>query len=564
MRTSVRKLLAAAALAVIALLPTDTARAGEPRAIAAIEDDLVADDPAVRAKAAAELTERFPDGATSVPMLVDLLDDESPEVVAAAAMAIDTMAIRAAAPLIEYLIDDRHWTESEYLKSEVSELTRGSAEARRRLLLLWSSLPESRMTAEQAVVMALTSRPKEDIRLKGYFLTGHDAPSAVPGLLRSLRNSASATRPLIAAALAMHAADELFDRKIAVAPGQRRSAAATSALMLVKDARGARAWAGARIQSRLRAPDEPVVAALTKLLAQWKVEDRLAGRVSVNQTAAAACDALGRIGPSAAPASAILEQAACTAEFDDAFVHECVLALLRMGLARDVVALLQAKPKTGYSMAQVLASERLAPSVVVPCLMENSALRTVASYGPDARAALPALRDGMRAPAARDTFDCAAAILAIDPLDAEAMQFVTAAIQGPDKWAKMWATDVLIRCAPPDASLVALIQTELARPAKDRVGDDVRLLEALVRCGEFAAPAVPSIVKVLLTADRSCSTMNDLPEACVRRARIVRVLGGIGPVAAAAVPTLESLQIKRDATLRVPAAQALRRIRAPK
>jgi len=61
-------------------LSSGAATAGDaPRAVDVIENDLVAEDPAVRAKAAAELTDRFPDGAVAVPMLVDLLDDETPE-----------------------------------------------------------------------------------------------------------------------------------------------------------------------------------------------------------------------------------------------------------------------------------------------------------------------------------------------------------------------------------------------------------------------------------------------------------------------------------------------------
>ena len=94
-----RGLLVATAL-LAASAAHDVATAGDaPRAVDAIESDLVADDPAVRAKAAAELTDRFPDGAVAVPMLVDLLDDESPEVVAAAAKSLDAFAVAGAPAL---------------------------------------------------------------------------------------------------------------------------------------------------------------------------------------------------------------------------------------------------------------------------------------------------------------------------------------------------------------------------------------------------------------------------------------------------------------------------------
>src|SRR6266850_1961590 len=103
MRTASGFLLMAALVAAA----HDVATAGDaPRAIDVIENDLVADDAAVRAKAAAELVDRFPDGAVAVPMLVDLLDDEAPEVVAAAARAIDSMAVAGAGPLAKFCADE--------------------------------------------------------------------------------------------------------------------------------------------------------------------------------------------------------------------------------------------------------------------------------------------------------------------------------------------------------------------------------------------------------------------------------------------------------------------------
>ena len=80
-RRLLRTLAIAATLLVVSASLGSAARAGDaPRAIDVIENDLIADDPAVRAKAATELVDRFPDGAVAVPMLVDLLDDEEASV----------------------------------------------------------------------------------------------------------------------------------------------------------------------------------------------------------------------------------------------------------------------------------------------------------------------------------------------------------------------------------------------------------------------------------------------------------------------------------------------------
>jgi len=107
---SIRGLVRTSALAALlvgaAVAGHGDARAGDAkRTVDVIETDLVSDDPAVRAKAATELTDRFPDGAVAVPMLVDLLDDESPDVVAAAARAIDSMALAGAPRITAWCAD---------------------------------------------------------------------------------------------------------------------------------------------------------------------------------------------------------------------------------------------------------------------------------------------------------------------------------------------------------------------------------------------------------------------------------------------------------------------------
>jgi hypothetical protein len=94
-----------AALAVLAAAACADRSADDRIAVRAIEEELLADGPAARATAAAKLADLFPEGADAVPMLIDLLDDESPDVVAAAARAIDSMALAGAPRITAWCAD---------------------------------------------------------------------------------------------------------------------------------------------------------------------------------------------------------------------------------------------------------------------------------------------------------------------------------------------------------------------------------------------------------------------------------------------------------------------------
>src|SRR5207244_2442791 len=63
-----------------------------------------------------------PDGAVAVPMLVDLLDDESPEVVAAAARAIDSMAVAGVRPMAAFCSDPTNWKDGSQFREGVRGL----------------------------------------------------------------------------------------------------------------------------------------------------------------------------------------------------------------------------------------------------------------------------------------------------------------------------------------------------------------------------------------------------------------------------------------------------------
>jgi hypothetical protein len=107
------------------------------------------------------------------------------------------------------------------------------------------------------------------------------------------------------------------------------------------------------------------------------------------------------------------------------------------------------------------------------------------------------------------------------------------------------AWGVLCRAAPTPTVVKILVDDV---NATKRGLPEACTLTALGRAGPLAKDAVPGLLRL---ADRGSEA------AAV-------ALGRIGPDAAAAIPALTALRDKGDETIRVPAAQALRRIRAKK
>ena len=125
------------------------------------------------------------------------------------------------------------------------------------------------------------------------------------------------------------------------------------------------------------------------------------------------------------------------------------------------------------------------------------------------------------------------------------------------------ALAILAERVPLTADLVQRIRQTLAQAFEGQFSRE--LMDALGRAGSAAKGAVPEMVRCLQDAA-------DEPDARYKpgarqsgQCRSAAVaLGRIGPDAAAAVPALTALRDKGDETIRVPAAQALRRIRAKK
>jgi hypothetical protein len=288
-----------------------------------------------------------------------------------------------------------------------------------------------------------------------------------------------------------------------------------------------------------------------------------------NHSAAAACRALGRIGPRAEAAAPVLLDLASKKETAVDVVYESARALVRIGKEADLVALFAKRPPTADRLAGALASERRAAATVVPylaALLEKSeygdGLEGLADYGPAAATALPVVK-AHKPLDERDAIRRLDVVLSIAPTDADATKALDAAVQSGDEHVSRGALDVLARRGAPGPALVARLQKACAG-SSDRGPTIDEFCEALGRCGAAANAATPDLLRALSEAEKRCADPENAPRYVVRRHDVAVVFGKIGPDAAAAVPALTALRDKGDETIRVAAAQALRRIRATK
>jgi hypothetical protein len=538
---------------VAAFAAHDVARAGDaPRAIDAIENDLVADDPAVRAKAAAELTDRFPDGAVAVPMLVDLLDDESPDVVAAAAKAIDSMAVAGAGPLIAYYADDSHWKPGTWLGDVSPNPMR--APGRWGFDTKGLRLEKEGPTSAEVAVSALSSESGD-----------------VPWLLEFSRRCPEETRVFVAATLAMRGADAVAAKGIAPTSHPGRSKAAAAAVALLKSGLDLKSWTGACVLTRLRASDAEVVSALTETLTAAKKPQLFDREGDAWKLAhVGACLALGAIGAPATPAAPALLRCAATKDGESNAFY-CAGALLRLGKEDDVVALLGRNPPTADLLAAALAHEGRAAAVVVPMLtakvksadglMWMIPLESLADFGPAAVSALTALKE--RADKSTSTWMTlcfADAILAIAPTDAEGLRLLKKAQAAPGQEHSRSRIGEKARRAATLPS-VADLKAIVVHGTEEGSGVDVDALNHIGRLGADASALVDDLVQLTTEMNKCCGEFWNKPWASDRRRTAVVALGRICPSADAAVPALTALRDKGDETIRVATAQALRRIR---
>ncbi len=545
------------------------ARGGDEkqRAIAVIENDLVADDPAVRLRAAAELTDRFPDGAVAVPMLVDLLDDEDAAVVAAAARAIDSMAV-AGAPVLTAFCMERSRFEGPNCFGRTLE----------GLVTLYISNPLDGFGVEDDPDDPLTV---ERCAAAAVVIRDH-APGEVwwrAAAVAAFRRTEGATREMTAVALAMLGADAVAERSIALTDDNRRAPAARALVPLIESDYAVQAFCGARIAARLRCAEPMLLRALGICLTKSKLAPDSWSARGIRFAPAAAADAFASIGPDAVGESKWLfncvkypPQDRDSEESAD-LVDRCVRALIRTGREHKFREVLHEDPERADHLALVAARAGCSPSMLFPRFAAEAG-KPGASYevflglravGPAAMAVLPLAKARLReADDDGKRLDRAETVLAISPDDAEALDVIDALLgdhdisashSAPDTANYAWYT-LCERAAPTPMVLRRLTAgvTRETRAFGFREG-----AAALGRAGPAAKGAVPALVELLPDLD----TMNEAWQV-TSRVVVVVALGRIGPDAAAAIPALTALRDKGDETIRVPAAQALRRIRAKK
>src|SRR6185436_10060516 len=89
-------------------------------------------------------------------------------------------------------------------------------------------------------------------------------------------------------------------------------------------------------------------------------------------------------------------------------------------------------------------------------------------------------------------------------------------------------------------------------------------VDGVGRAGAAAKDSVDALIRLVEQAKKGYANVERRPFFADYRERLAAALGRIGPDAAAAVSALDEWKSKGDETIRVPAAQALRRIRAKK
>lgn len=562
------RVVAAVVLAVLAF--ASDVRAEEfQRAIPAIENDLLTDDPTIRARRAIELVGRFPDGAVAVPMLVDLLDDESPEVVQAATKAIDALAVAGAKSLADWCLDDARFRAA-------------MPGAPDRDVAGWlQALPHTQARASDVFAVALNAR-LDSLAIGATCVAAalvrfDDVRDPMTCLLSIARRAEGDSRTNAAAALAMLGADALTARGLAPVENDSRAASAVSAVKLVDSDLDVRSWCGLRLLARLRPSDGTTLNALTRAVrARTSPMDK--GRVWL--APAAACRALAALGPPGAHAAETLLAELSNPDADTDFRAECARALALCGCEDQVRDGLTGAGQDAAYLARAVAMEGRMAQTVTPLLIvalgeptpSNPGVslyaKPLASLGPSAVSALPLLKRIASATQLRsEALACFDAVLAIAPDDTWALSRLLSVLEDPalvddDRHEAM---RTLAERAPVTSAVLGKWRQTVtaAAESKPTIGW-LDAVDGLARAGPAAKSSVSTLLRLIDQLSKKQASAVLLPFESDDRRRLAIALGRIGPGAADAVPALTELRDKGDETIRVVAAQARRRIYAKK
>lgn len=553
-------LVAASCAALLAAVPSQRAHAQDAkRPIAAIEDDLVADDPKVRAKAAAELEGRFPEGAAAIPLLVDLLDDESAEVGSAAGRAIDSMVIQGASVVLRWCENSAHFNVKSKFGGELPALA------------LESAMPDVASMLDTPDLLSGAVPP--DLPMLSAFSDYHMWWPETHLLIAVFRRSTPQTREAAAAALAMQAADALYTKGLAFRSDPARASVIKRAVALLEREDELQSWVGARLLSRLRGTDSDVIAALARALSAPRKVMALRGDeiIIASRTGAQrrpvvrdeACRALGRVGRAAAASNAgplLLESLSKPKGDEGVNLGLCVETLLSMGRESELLDLVRQKGPRVDDLVLALGNRGCRASVIVTTLVEfvragrPGALDALAKCGVHAKSALPELKQQMRTAAdAKLRIQLASAIARIDPMDAEAIQLLELY---PEDDIAVWT---LAHHGPAASTVIErMVNVVAAAPDSRDPTKCFREVAGLVRLGQTGR-VVPPLVRLLV---RELGEHSDPFYARDFSRELCVAIGLAGSSGASALPTLDQIRRGRDPTMRVVAAQAVRRIRS--
>jgi hypothetical protein len=248
-----------------------------------------------------------------------------------------------------------------------------------------------------------------------------------------------------------------------------------------------------------------------------------------------------------------------------------IRAVVRIGREADLRPLVAEGAADGVHVASSAAKAGCSPDLVFDRLVAatkspdtvSEGFEGLTFLGAGARPALAIAQARLREPAEPESrVRRAETVLAIAPDDAESIAVLLAALDGQDISASHsapdhanWAWGCLCEHAAPTPDVIACIAQRVTAAF-----DYERGVDALGRAGPLASAAVPSLIQL---ASRD-TTQWPPAWATAHRPPLAVALGRIGPAAASAISIVEGWKKSGDETIRVPAAQALRRIPAKK